>query len=261
MGIHWLTGCEVRKLLGWHTLVTVVGLAVLLSLGTWQVHRLYWKRDLVNLVRTRLSRPLQRIEDIGNLMPSALQNIEFQKVIAEGVFLNDQALKLQGRTYEGQIGYHLIVPLRLEDNSSILVDRGWLPLKEPAESFLSQALAQKVSIKGYIRLKTESNFVTPENCYGKREIYALDPIETSKSLGIKNLLPFYIVQTEKIGKEPFPAIAKNHISLRNFHLQYAITWYALALLLGIVYILYILRLSGTKDVKHQKSSDTCVSRH
>lgn len=245
VGIRRLTRCGVCKLFGWPALVTLVGLVVLSSLGTWQIYRLHWKRDLINLIETRLSRPPQKIETIQvrDLMPSALQELEFQKVKAEGVFLADQALKLQGRTHEGRIGYHLIIPLRLEGGATVLIDRGWVPLNESKESFFSQDPAKKVSIQGYIRLKTESNFMTPENRYQEREIYALDPIEVSKSLEMITLLPFYVVQTGMTEKASFPVPAKSHISLRNFHLQYAITWYSLALLLGMIYILYVRRQS------------------
>ena len=144
--------------------------------------------------------------------------------------------------FRGKLGYHLIVPLQLAGGSRILIDRGWVPFTEP---YSPGKLSGAFSIEGYIRLHSDRNFMTPQNRYEEKEIYALYPGEIASHFHMNTLLPFYIVQTEPLDKSPFPVPATFSFSLRNFHLQYAITWYVLALLLGIVYILYLRRQRGT----------------
>ena len=225
--------------LQWPTLITLSGIVLLLSLGTWQIYRLHWKQNLISLLETRFALPPEKIDNVRSFK---LSDLEFRRIRVTGVFVDDRALKLQGRTHEGKLGYHLIVPLQLAGGSRILIDRGWVPFTDP---YSPGKLSGAFSIEGYIRLHSDRNFMTPQNRYEEKEIYALYPGEIASHFHMNTLLPFYIVQTEPLDKSPFPVPATFSFSLRNFHLQYAITWYVLALLLGIVYILYLRRQRGT----------------
>jgi cytochrome oxidase assembly protein ShyY1 len=84
VGIRRLTRCGVCKLFGWPALVTLVGLVVLSSLGTWQIYRLHWKRDLINLIETRLSRPPQKIETIQ--VRDLFRNLSFRRLKRKAFF-------------------------------------------------------------------------------------------------------------------------------------------------------------------------------
>ena len=91
----------------WPTLVAFIMIAIMISLGTWQVHRLAWKTELLATIAARMngaSVPLPAI--ISD--PSEWR---FRHVHVEGHFAPDHALWLYGRTYDGKAGIHLLVPL------------------------------------------------------------------------------------------------------------------------------------------------------
>jgi surfeit locus 1 family protein len=216
--------------------MTFFGVILLLWLGTWQLHRLKWKEDLISLQARHSLLPVEDIHTIYSSSSIEKDNLEFRRVRAKGRFLTHLSLKLQGRTHEGKSGYHLIIPLVLENRLVVLVDRGWVPF---AYSVIPVNPSKTFFIEGYLRFHSEKNFMTPANDYIKGDIYSVFPEEISSYFNLKELLlPFYIIQTESLSHESYPLPSKKSIFLRNFHFHYAITWYALALLLIIVYIVY-----------------------
>ena len=212
-------------------IMTIIGVCLLIFLGTWQVYRLQWKQNLIQDFHDRLTKPAQ---DIKNLLFSQAPVVEFTPVQVTGSFLKDFKLKLQGRSLDGQIGYHLIMAIKQSNDVIILVDRGWIPL---AETYKTVDLLP-VTLKGYTRPKSDHNFMTPSNRYDRGEIYQLDPLDIAQHANLKNVAPLYVVETGPIVKGVYPSPAQLVLHLRNNHLQYAIIWYTLALALIVVYILF-----------------------
>src|SRR5271154_2804306 len=105
------------------TLFTLFGLALLLSLGTWQVQRLGWKEGLIaQRMAAAAADPVPlplTSNDAGAL--------EFHRVRAAGTFRHDRELYLHAITADGSAGYHVITPLVLARGGTLLVDRGFVP--------------------------------------------------------------------------------------------------------------------------------------
>ena len=59
--------------------------------------------------------------------------------------------------------------------------------------------------------------------------------------GIGTVAPFYVEQEAPVPPSGFPQPGKLVPSLRNNHLQYAVTWYGLALVLAGVFVAYVVR--------------------
>ena len=217
---------------------TIIGVCLLICLGTWQLYRLQWKENLIQTFDHRLAQPTQNLDHV---LLTQTPIVEFTPVQITGTFLKDFKLKLQGRSHKGQIGYHLIMALRQTDGVTILVDRGWMPLAQTYETTPSS-----LTLKGYIRLKSDYNFMTPANQYNRGEIYRLDPLEVARIFNLKNMVPFYMVETGPVLKDVYPSLAQPVLHLRNNHLQYALIWYTLALALIVIYILF--RQQGRRTV-------------
>ena len=271
--------------------ITLLGILVLVGLGTWQLYRLSWKKELIARIETRFQEapfsvngffqkhaPQKPAVSISSSSSSSfsvvgledLDTLEFRSVTARGTFLRGCDLKLQGKKTKrpsGELGYHVLTPLKLNDTLVIWVDRGWVSSqKEPLSSsdlfFENPQDSQNTTLTGYIRLRTETNFMTPRPLYDKGEVYSFDPLDTlsffKKKLkgSVFLVAPFYIVQTGPDPRSfsrdrgqwpsPLPVPSQKQHTLRNFHLQYAITWYTLAFILGIVYLTYILDFSRKK---------------
>ncbi|HID49336.1 MAG TPA: SURF1 family protein [Chromatiales bacterium] len=106
------------------TLVTLVLLPVLVSLGFWQLDRAEQKRQL--LAEQQIQEQLPPVV-LGRGVPKDLS--PFRKIRVSGRFDVRHSFLLDNKTHLGQVGYQVLTPLLLGDGSmAILVNRGWIPM-------------------------------------------------------------------------------------------------------------------------------------
>ena len=221
----------------WPTLIALCGLAVLLALGTWQVQRLHWKNALIAKLETRTSAaPMPLPAEIVD--PEAL---EFRPLRLQGRFLHDRELYLEARSHRGQAGLHVITPLLLDDGRALLVDRGWVPLarRAPGTRRAGQ-LAGPVTVAGQARIGgwTGYGFLRPENDPEANVWLWMELPRMAQSAGLREpVTGLYLVAGPAANPGGLPIGRAAEVSLPNDHLQYAVTWYALALVLLVVYLL------------------------
>lgn len=102
------------------TLITLVLLAVFVSLGRWQWHRAAEKRALwAGFAGTAAARPLGT-RSLGELP-------RYARLELSGRFDAGQQFLLDNRTLGGRAGYEVLTPFALADGRTLLVDRGWVP--------------------------------------------------------------------------------------------------------------------------------------
>lgn len=107
------------------SLAALLGVLVLLGLGTWQLERLEWKETLIaEYLARRAAPPIALPDPIGD--PVALDN---RRVRLVGRFLHDRELYLGARSYKDEVGFHVVTPFRLDDGRAVMVDRGWVPAR------------------------------------------------------------------------------------------------------------------------------------
>ncbi len=219
----------------WSSVCALAGVAVLLGLGTWQLQRLGWKENLIDERVSRSQGPAMALPvEISD--PGAL---EFTKVRVTGSFRHDQEMVLHARTNNGNVGFNLVTPFELSDGRSLLVDRGWVPpqLRDPAARAEGQ-IAGTVELEGLLRTDgwKGADFVKPDNKPAERAYYWIDIPVMAESAGLTNAVREVYLEAGP-AKNPggFPIGGQTRIHLRNDHLQYAITWYALAIILAVIY--------------------------
>lgn len=216
------------------SLFAFIGILILISLGNWQIYRLQWKENLISTLQKRSECPPLSNEELETFSLSDLKNFEFAPAFVEGHYLYELEFQLLGRTYKGQAGYHVITPFQLKTKKILLIDRGWVP-------FGVQSITRPtglLKIKGIIRLNSEKNLFTPDNNFSTYELYSILPSEIETQTSLKGLLPFYLCATDTTPPNVFPVSLPAPFKLRNFHLAYALTWYTLALGLGIIYFFF-----------------------
>src|SRR3546814_4056769 len=110
----------------WATVVTIPVLAILLGLGTWQLERLEWKRNLIETRAARIAMPPIGIgEALEARTAGALERLEYRPITVRGAYLHGTAMRLRNRTMDGASGIHQIAPLALEEGVGVvMVDRG-----------------------------------------------------------------------------------------------------------------------------------------
>lgn len=105
--------------------VLIVALAVaFVSLGLWQLRRLDERKAFNATLRARTSLPVVAFEEL----PPDPEVVPYRRVTASGEYLTDDEVLIVGRSRNTLAGHELVTPLLLDDDTLLLVDRGWVPL-------------------------------------------------------------------------------------------------------------------------------------
>lgn len=216
------------------TLCAISGLAILLTLGTWQVHRLEWKSALIAEFHAAAHAPAIPLTSIADTQPPP----RFQRVVAQGTWLHDKETQLTGRVFDGNAGYHIITPFRLTDGRIVLVNRGWVPEEFRLPQSRPHTLIQTDSIEAIIRLPQPKPRLVPENQPQVNDWFTLNIADISRhhQLGDQVITAFTLDAIRKGRGIPIGSAVQ--ANLRNNHLQYALTWYGLALVLASIYLIW-----------------------
>ncbi|MFT2211224.1 SURF1 family protein [Rhizobium giardinii] len=224
--------------------LVLIALAILLSLGTWQVQRLHWKEGLLAAITERRAAPpvdLAAIEAMAK--PGA--DVDYRTVRVTGTYLNDKERHFFA-TYEGRTGYYVYTPLQLADGRFLLVNRGFVPFeRKEAETRKQGQLSGAQTVTGLARVKlTEKpSWAVPDNDVAKNIFYwkDLDVMASSVGLNAAEVLPFFVDADTTPNPGGLPIGGVTQFDLPNNHLQYAVTWYGLAAALVAVSGVFILR--------------------
>jgi surfeit locus 1 family protein len=216
---------------------TAVVALVCLSLGAWQLERLEWKTGLIAQRRAAVqSAPVpipKTLEEAGRL--------EFRPVIAEGMFLHDKEIYLGAASPTGgQPGFQVLTPLRLADGRIVFVNRGFIrsELKDPEKRGAGQ-LGGLVRVSGPLRLpKGKPGWLVPDNRPDRNYWFWVDLPAMAAATGLSDVAPFYIDADATPNPGGWPKGGVTPVNLPNDHLQYAITWFALAAGAIAVYVVW-----------------------
>ncbi|OCW55623.1 SURF1 family protein [Hoeflea olei] len=232
----------------WIALVLLpVALAILVSLGTWQVKRLFWKEDLLAAIESRSHAAPIDVAGIEAAI-AAGEPIDYRAARAEGTFLNDRERHFFA-TFGGRSGYYVYTPLALDDGRFLFVNRGFVPYDRKEASTRPDSLVtgrQQITGLARARLDEKPSFMVPENDEAGNIFYwkDLDRMAASVDLPAAKVLPFFLDADATPVPGGLPEGGVTVIDLPNNHLQYAITWYGLALaLVGVSLFAWIRRKS------------------
>lgn len=223
----------------WPAMVAAtLGIAVLLALGAWQVQRLAWKQGLLTAIDERLAAPA---EDLATLLAAeeAGDDIEFRKAALRGQFLHADE-KLMLNTFDGEVGWRVITPMLSDAGIAVLVDRGFIPdgLRDAAK----RVSPDVANLTGIVRRHgTPRGLFSPDNDAARNMWYWWDVpgmLAASRIPPNARVAPFVIQAVPAAEAADFPRPQEPRAAFRNNHLQYAITWFALALVLAIMAFLF-----------------------
>ena len=192
-------------------------------MGTWQVYRLYLKNNLISNLQNNLKTSSINFNvDIDK---------EYTKVLFKKKDLNTKIFLYH--LNKGEIGFKVIVPYEINSSLLVLVDKGWI--RKDKINLIKNTLFNDDIIEGYTKKIREKNLFTPNNNIKEDFLYSVEIDNLKKSLN-KNIYPLLIIQTSKTNKDIIPN--DYEVRLPNNHLQYAITWYGLALFTIIFFLYY-----------------------
>jgi surfeit locus 1 family protein len=219
------------------TLFTVPGVLILLGLGIWQVQRLHWKEGLI---AQRDAAVAAAPVDPPRTLAKA-RGLEFHHVVAEGVFENDKELFLAAASDGGEPGYQVVTPLVMTDGRTMLVNRGFIPLelKDIAKRAAGE-LSGTALVAGLLRVPPaeKPSFFLPDNRPDLNLWFWVDLPAMARQAGIADPVPYYVDADKTPNPGGWPKGGVTRLDLPNDHLQYAITWFSLAVALAVIYVLY-----------------------
>ena len=216
----------------WLTIFAFPSFLILIMLGSWQVQRLGWKSDLI----LNYNNNFQQAPITVNELLKQRQKNKYRRTIINGQYDHTNEIKIIGKTYEGNAGFHIITPFILENNEIIYINRGWVPKKYADKKTRKFSLLEEnVKVVGLVRLPQKKGYFVPENEPENGFWFTIIPEELNRHLNIIGENEFYIDELNIDEKLKLPMPANGKVQVPNNHLQYAITWYSLALGLLIVY--------------------------
>jgi surfeit locus 1 family protein len=235
-----MTAAPKRKSLLIPGLFALAGLVVLLGLGTWQIERKAWKENLIETLTSRLG------SEPGELPPPEFWpllgpgNAEFKRVRLNVSFpkSTDALVYTSGSALRDDVkgtGYFVFSLAKLPDGPSVVVNRGF-----SADRNYPQAEGAQ-EIVGALRWPENPSLFVPERDSSGTTWFVRDHEAMARALGWGDVAEFYIEQEAPVPPGGVPHPAKLNVRLRNDHLQYAITWYSLAGVLVVIWVLWMRR--------------------
>ena len=197
--------------------IAIPGLLVLLSLGVWQTKRLAWKESLLENINYNLSsEPL--------FLTSGVKKSEhnYKMVKVKGA-LEPRSIFILTPVKGSGAGFRVISPFKLVDGGKILLDRG--VIKEKDKSLLKTS-GQQSLVTGYLSWPNETDYFTPEPNFTRNIWFSRD---LEKMANFLETQPILVVLTEN-RLDPSIRMQDPTNDIPNNHLQYAITWFMMAIL-------------------------------
>ncbi len=210
----------------WFVLFCLVAALLLSGLGAWQLQRLGEKRALIARIDAALSAP-------ATVLPAALADPpawDYRRVAVRGRYLPDKDQRLGPRVREGRAGVHVLTPFRLDDGRVLLVNRGWIPT-----GMAAPAAGGADRLTGVLRTRFRRGAFVPEHQPGSDMWFWYDLPGLSAALQ-HELMPA-VLELDAAGPASEPPYAGTTVvDIPNNHLQYALTWFALA---GVVLVMLL----------------------
>jgi surfeit locus 1 family protein len=217
-----------RRMIG-PLLFGVLGVAILVSLGVWQVQRLGWKQDVLAEIEARIG-------DAPVALPATAEpeRDRYLPVEATGEIGADHVRVLVSQRGQGA-GYRVISPFETAGRR-VLVDRGIMPLEADLPEHDGA-----VTVQGNLHWPEEVDGFTPEADPVRNIWYARDVEALSAHLGTEPIL--IVARDLSVPDAPLEPRPVDTSGIPNDHLNYAITWFSLAALwLGMtLYLLWRIR--------------------
>ncbi|MFZ6847686.1 SURF1 family protein [Undibacterium sp. RuRC25W] len=217
------------------------------ALGTWQVQRLQWKLDLISRVDQRVSAPAVEVPAINQWSTVNAALDEYRHVQLQGTYLYRATSLVQASTELGS-GYWVMTPLRQQSGDIVWINRGYIPtsmasqfLPEKNLAATSNAATSTATIVGLLRMSEPKGGFLRNNEPSSQRWFSRDIQALSDSHHLAQVAPFFVDQERSVKAAnsvatDYPAAGLTVISFHNNHLVYALTWYALALMVAGAFV-------------------------
>ena len=207
----------------------IAGCAVLIALGTWQVQRLAWKEDILANIDARLAQAPTAID-----LTMTEDADEYRRVTVSGTPTGEELHVLVSGTAAGT-GYRVVSKFVTDAGDAILIDQGLLALDNKD----APVLTEPKDVTGTILWPDDKNSSTPDPDLAKNIWFARNVPDMAAHL---DTAPIMVVVTQATPPDPrITPLPITSANIKNDHLEYAITWFLLAIVWAIMSLYLIFR--------------------
>lgn len=201
---------------------------IFIALGSWQVQRLFWKLHLIERVEARIHADAVPAPAAADWATVTAERDEYRRVRAAGVFDHGKAVLVQAVTERGA-GFWVVTPLKQDDGSTILINRGFVSADRRAEALQARDDGPRtVEVVGLLRLTEPGGGFLRSNDPGNDRWFSRDVSAIAASKKLNAVAPYFIDADATPNPGGIPVGGMTVVSFRNSHLVYALTWFALA---------------------------------
>jgi cytochrome oxidase assembly protein ShyY1 len=182
------------KWVGFAALMIVLS-GTMVGLGFWQLDRYHIRHGIntrIDQANATAPVPIGRV-----ISPSrpATDDQEWTRVTVTGTYDAARTVVARDRSVNSEVGFEILVPLRLADGSTIIIDRGWISTG-PGNGLNAPAFpgvpGGTVTVTGRIHLP-ESSGETPTELGGQTTVRRVDPRMIGPAIGLTNTYADYIL--------------------------------------------------------------------
>ncbi len=227
-------------------MTAALALAILVSLGTWQLRRLAWKQDLLARIESRFDgEPVDLSPAAAWTEAGFVDKFEYRPVRVTGSFHQPDAGASDFRHYyvytvlsaprgqAGGQGYWVFDLFHPTVGGALYVNRGFVPRAERGTELGPPP--DEVTVVGVVRKSSGGNFFTPRCERADGICYASDVEGAAARARLSGVAPFYLdLREDSKPGAGLPQAGETRVRFPNNHLQYAVTWFGLAAALVFV---------------------------
>ncbi|WCT73113.1 SURF1 family protein [Sphingomonas naphthae] len=212
-------------------LVAALLVAGLIALGLWQLERRVWKHALIARVEARVGAAPVAAPGSAEWPAVTAASHEYRRIFAIGRYLADRDTRVRATTDLGS-GYWVMSPLDTGAAGILMVNRGFVPQGAAPAAYAPPA--GPVRITGLLRISEPGGGFLRSNDPAADHWYSRDVAGIAARRGLGRVAPYFI-DAARTG-EGLPVGGLTVIAFADNHLQYALTWFALAALVAGGYI-------------------------
>jgi surfeit locus 1 family protein len=231
----------------WPSVLALFLLGLLIFLGLWQLERGAEKQRTVDEFALRTQDLPVRIDENWQ----SAEGLRFRSVSSEGRYDASHQYLLDNRTYHGRAGYHVLTPLRISEETGVLVNRGWVTGGARREQLPEVAAPRgETIVQGMVAIPSQNAFLVGPAGYESggwpRVVQRVELATMERQLGY-SLLP-YVVQLDAANPHGFVREWQPYVGISpERHRAYAFQWFSLALALVVIYFLVNTRRLARND--------------
>jgi surfeit locus 1 family protein len=129
-----------------------------------------------------------------------------------------------------------------------MVNRGFVPeAKRDVATRAAGEIAGPVDIVGVMRWPDQRGWFSPADSPNGNLWFTRDPLAIAAAKGLPAVAPFYVEQESPVPPGGLPLPGKLVPKLRNEHLQYALTWFGLAIVLVVAFGVWAFNSGGEES--------------